>query len=125
MQSAAGIVAIAFIIAALLVSFVLGHTLHWTFLTLGIFDQPLLGDQFTVTTAIAAAIGFGAAFFTWRNPRINTLAQEVVAELRKVTWPTAAETRAATVVVIVTSVAVSLVLGAFDLGFNWVIERIF
>ena len=61
----------------------------------------------------------------WRNVTINTLAQEVVTELKKVTWPTVDETRMATVVVIITSFAVSAVLGIFDVGFNWIIERIF
>jgi len=42
-----------------------------------------------------------------------------------VTWPSADETRVATLVVIVTSMVVSAVLGFFDLGFNWVMERIF
>ena len=125
MQRVAGMVAIAFIVAALIVSFVLGHTLHWAFLTLGVIDRPLLGDRFTTSTAIAAFVAFGAAFGTWRTPRINTLAQEVVQEIEKVTWPTGLETRAATLVVILTSVAVSLILGLFDMSFNWIIERVF
>lgn len=125
MQSVGGIVAIAFILLAAIVSFVLGHAFHWTFLTVGVIDQPILGDQFTLTNLIAMVLSFGGSFALWRNATINTLSQEVVTELKKVTWPTGLETRAATVVVIVTSVVVSLVLGAFDLGFNWIIERIF
>jgi preprotein translocase subunit SecE len=125
MQSVAGLVALGFIFISLVVSFVLSHSLHWLFLTLGIIDSPILGDQFTLTTLVSAALSFGTGFFTWRHPHINALAQEVVAELKKVTWPTAAETRAATVVVILTSMVVSAVLGFFDLGFNWVMERIF
>ena len=50
MQSVAGIVALSFIFLALVVAFVLSHALHWTFLTLGIIDNPILGDRFTVTT---------------------------------------------------------------------------
>lgn len=125
MQSVAGLVALGFIFISLVVSFVLSHSLHWLFLTLGIIDSPILGDQFTLTTLVSAVLSFGTGFFTWRHPHINMLAQEVVAELKKVTWPSAAETRAATVVVILTSMAVSAVLGFFDLGFNWVMERIF
>jgi preprotein translocase subunit SecE len=125
MQSVLGIVAISFILAALLVSYVVAHGLHWAFLSLGVIDRPLLGDRFTTTTAIAAALAFGLAFALWRSPRVNGLAQEVVSELKKVTWPSMAETKAATVVVIITSILVSLLLGVFDLGFNWLIERIF
>ena len=125
MQSVAGLVALGFIFISLVVSFVLSHSLHWLFLTAGIIDSPILGDQFTLTTLVAGLLSFGTGFGTWRHPRINGLAQEVVAELKKVTWPSAAETRAATVVVILTSMVVSAVLGFFDLGFNWVMERIF
>ena len=125
MQSVAGLVALGFIFISLVVSFVLSHGLHWAFLALGVIDRPILGDQFTVTTLLAAVVSFGTGFFTWRHPTVNALAQEVVTELKKVTWPSVDETRIATVVVIVTSMVVSAVLGFFDLGFNWVMERIF
>lgn len=125
MQSVAGIVAIAFILVGLVVSYVLNHTLHWLFLSLGVIDRPLLGDQFTTATAIAAAIAFGSAFTLWRNASVNTLAQEVVGELKKVTWPSLLETRASTLVVIITSVVFSVLLGLFDLGFNRMVEWIF
>ncbi|MBI5494956.1 MAG: preprotein translocase subunit SecE [Deltaproteobacteria bacterium] len=125
MQSVGSLVALGFIFLSLAVSFVLSHTLHWVFLNLGIIDTPILGDRFTLTTLIAAAVSFGTGFLLWRNATVNPMAHEVVAELKKVTWPTGEETRAATLVVIVTSVVVSLVLGFFDLGFNWVINRIF
>lgn len=50
---------------------------------------------------------------------------DIIAELRKVTWPTFAETRYLTVVVAIVSLVMALFLGALDLGFGWVIERIF
>jgi len=125
MQSVAGIVALGFIFLALVSAFVVSHGLQWLFLTLGVVDTPIVGDNFTTSTLIGAVLSFGIAFFCWRSPRLNTLAQEVVQELKKVTWPSGAETRMATVVVVVTSFVVSMVLGFFDLGFNWIIERIF
>lgn len=50
---------------------------------------------------------------------------DVIAELRKVTWPTGSETRYLTLVVAVVAVAMGLFLGVLDLGFGWVVERIF
>lgn len=50
---------------------------------------------------------------------------DVISELRKVTWPTFAETRYLTVVVAIVAVAMGLFLGAIDLGFGWIVERIF
>lgn len=50
---------------------------------------------------------------------------DVVSELRKVTWPSFAETRYLTIVVAVVAVAVGVVLGLFDLLFGWIVERLF
>jgi preprotein translocase SecE subunit len=49
---------------------------------------------------------------------------EISSELRKVTWPTFAETRYLTMVVIVVAVAVGVVLGAVDIFFNWLIDEL-
>ncbi|HEY8490543.1 MAG TPA: preprotein translocase subunit SecE [Dehalococcoidia bacterium] len=48
---------------------------------------------------------------------------DVVSELRKVTWPTREEATNLTIVVVVVSIAVGLVLGGIDLGFSWIIEQ--
>jgi preprotein translocase subunit SecE len=50
---------------------------------------------------------------------------DVISELRKVTWPSFAETRYLTVVVAIVAVLMGIFLGLLDLGFGWVIERIF
>lgn len=50
---------------------------------------------------------------------------DVIAELRKVTWPTASETRYLTVVVAIVSIIMAALLGTLDLAFGWAIERIF
>jgi preprotein translocase subunit SecE len=50
--------------------------------------------------------------------------EEIVSELKKVTWPTRQETAYLTMVVIIVSVAVGLMLGAIDIFFNWLIDRL-
>jgi preprotein translocase subunit SecE len=50
--------------------------------------------------------------------------QEVVAELKKVTWPSRDEVVRLTLVVIVVSVAVGALLGTIDLIFAWLMERL-
>ncbi len=50
---------------------------------------------------------------------------DIIAELRKVTWPTFSETRYLTVVVAIVAITVGLFLGGVDLLFGWIIERIF
>ena len=49
---------------------------------------------------------------------------EVVAELRRVTWPTREETMRLTLMVIAVSAAVGVFLGLVDMGFARLFERI-
>jgi preprotein translocase SecE subunit len=50
---------------------------------------------------------------------------DIIAELRKVTWPPFSEVRYLTFVVAVVAVAVGLLLGGLDLLFGWIIEQLF
>ena len=50
---------------------------------------------------------------------------DVISELRKVTWPTFAETRYLTMVVAVVAIIIGVILGLFDLLFGWIIEQLF
>jgi preprotein translocase subunit SecE len=49
---------------------------------------------------------------------------DIVSELKKVTWPSRDETIYLTTVVIIVSVAVGIVLGGVDFFFNWLIDRL-
>ena len=61
----------------------------------------------------------------YRNPNINGLANEVAAELKKVTWPTGKEVKIATVVVVVMAIISALILGLFDAVWSTVTELIY
>jgi preprotein translocase SecE subunit len=50
---------------------------------------------------------------------------DIISELRKVTWPTFAETRYLTFVVAIVAVSVGILLGGVDFFFGWIIEKIF
>lgn len=62
------------------------------------------------------------AFLSRLQPRFIA---DIVSELRKVTWPTFAETRYLTVVVAIVAVAVGIFLGGIDLVFGWAVEKLF
>ena len=49
---------------------------------------------------------------------------EIAAELRKVTWPSLAETRAATIAVIVASLIAAVLLGLFDVFWQFLTDKI-
>jgi preprotein translocase SecE subunit len=82
----------------------------------GISDPPVVGSQFTATTLVGIGVALVAGIIAVRNQRAHDFSHEVVAELRKVTWPSRHETQRATVVVIVTTLIISFMLGLFDLA---------
>jgi len=57
-------------------------------------------------------------------PRIRTYFGEIIAELRKVVWPTREETRRLTVMVIIVAGAIGIFLGVMDYAFTRIMESI-
>jgi preprotein translocase subunit SecE len=49
--------------------------------------------------------------------------RDIIAELKKVSWPTRDETVRLTGVVIVVSITIGLMLGGVDIAFNWLIDN--
>jgi len=78
-----------------------------------------LGENFTLAHLIGIVITLIIGWFCWRHENLNRSAHEVVEELRKVTWPTGAETQTATIVVIVATAAITLVLWMYDIFWGW------
>jgi preprotein translocase subunit SecE len=63
--------------------------------------------------------------FAWLQRLTPRFAGDVIAELKKVTWPTFAETRYLTIVVAIVALVMGIFLGGIDLLFGWIIERLF
>jgi preprotein translocase subunit SecE len=59
-------------------------------------------------------------FLAFLRPR---WVEDIISELRKVTWPTRQDTVNLTMVVVVVSLAVGFALGGIDLLFSWIIEN--
>jgi len=120
------IVAIGYIVLALLAGFFLEHVLLAVFGSFGT-TQPLtrpLWNDWAWSSFIGLGISFGAAFYLWNNPKKREVSFEIVAELRKVSWPSFAETRAATVAVIVASLIAAALLGLFDVLWQFLTDKI-
>lgn len=100
-----------YLVGAVVAFYLLQWSIDWIWGSVG--TAP---SDFTITLLAAlGAAGFGV--YMYRNDRYYTLANEVASELKKVTWPTAKEVRAATIVVIVMAILSALILGFFD--FIW------
>jgi len=68
----------------------------------------------TTMSLMAGVFSIALATILYRNDRVHGLANEVAVELKKVTWPTAKEVRAATIVVIIMAVLSAGILFAYD-----------
>src|SRR5580704_8999110 len=112
-------VTIAYIAFAIVAAVVVARLLHAGFEYFGVQDYPLLGSDFPVSDVAAVVLAILAFVFTFRNPDIRPLADQVASELSKVVWPTRQETWSATLVVIVTVIVSSVYLGVFDAVWLW------
>jgi preprotein translocase subunit SecE len=112
-----------YICGAVLLFFVLQWSIDWVW---GYFDRYIgtAPSEFTISL-VSFVVALAAGIITYRNDRIYTLANEVSSELKKVTWPTAKEVRAATMVVIVMSVISAVILGFFDLIWSNLTELVY
>jgi preprotein translocase subunit SecE len=81
-------------------------------------------DEFVVTV-IGAVFSVVLAATLYKNARIYQLATEVASELSKVTWPSAKEVRAATIVVVVMTLIAAAILGLFDLVWSQLTEVVY
>jgi preprotein translocase subunit SecE len=108
------IVAIFYVLAAIALGVFLEKVLALVFGYTRVNDFSVLGD-WTLSTVVGYAIAAIVAVVVWRIPKTQTVSLEIALELRRVTWPSLRETRAATVAVIVASLVAAVILGLFDL----------
>lgn len=98
---------------AAFVAFVMTNLIGTILAAVGVGDIELFGGL-VLHTVIGVLIGVGVGVWGWMSPRIQEVGQEIASELKKVTWPSWPEIKAATVAVVVFSVVAALILGAFD-----------
>jgi preprotein translocase subunit SecE len=100
--------------AALALGVFLEKVLGLVFTYAKLNDWAIFGEDWTLSTVIGYAIAVAVTVVAWKTPRVNELSMQVALELKKVTWPTLRETRAATVAVVVATFAAAVLLGFFD-----------
>ena len=120
------LVAIGYVVLAIAAGLFLEHVLLVVF---GVFaptqplTRPLVGE-WTWSTVIGLGVAAAVALYLWMAPKTHEVSLEIAGELRKVSWPGFAETRAATIAVIVASLIAAVLLGLFDVFWQFVTDKI-
>ena len=108
------LVAIFFVLAAIAIGVFLEKILGLVFSYTRWNDAAIFGEDWTLSTVIGFAIAVVAAVVLWRTPKVQATSLDIASELKKVTWPTFRETRAATVAVVIATFVAAIILGVFD-----------
>ena len=118
------VVAIFYVVAAIVLGMFLEKVLELLFAGIGVNDFSILG-----MANLSSALGFGLAILVaavvWRVPKTQHVSLEIALELRRVTWPSLRETRAATIAVIIASFVAAAILGVFDLAWSWLSSKVY
>jgi preprotein translocase subunit SecE len=108
-------VILAFVVGAILLGMVVQAAVASAMLQFSVTDDRLLGGL-TSTSTLLGVVGGGASFaIALRSAVWVKYADEVIGELRKVTWPSREETVRATTTVVLTTIFVAALLGLYDL----------
>ncbi len=118
------IVAIFYVIAAIVLGVFLEKISALVFSYGRVNDFAVFGD-WTLSTVVGFALAAVIAVVVWRYPKTQAVSLEIALELRRVTWPSLRETRAATVAVIVASAIAAVILGVFDFVWSWLSAKIY
>jgi preprotein translocase SecE subunit len=107
------------------------------FMAFGLFTLWLLDKLITViwdrfaeppaslVTLLSAVCAVAGTLMLYKHERVSRATHEVVAELAKVSWPTRKETQVSTLVVIVTSVIASVIVGGLDATWSALTDLIY
>jgi preprotein translocase subunit SecE len=108
-----------YLFGGVLLFYLLKWSVDWIW---GYFTRTPSDLYITIFAAVAALV---TCLVLYRHERTYTLISEIAAELKKVTWPTGKEVKAATMVVIVMTIISAIILGFFDMVWSKVTEVIY
>lgn len=116
----------AFFIGFLLLAYVFSNLTEDMWAMLWSFYPRELGrPQPNTANAIGVGLALLCAVIAWRNQRWFKFVSEVAVEVSQVTWPTKAETRVATIVVVVLTLICSVILSMMDLFWSNVTDWLY
>lgn len=107
--------AIAYVVLAFTLAMFLTRITSLILGAVRINDTSFFGiAELSISSIVGFVIAATAGILLWTNPRTHGASIDIATELKRVTWPSFAETRVSTVAVIVASVVAALILFVFD-----------
>jgi preprotein translocase SecE subunit len=91
------------------------------YLYLSFYQVRRLAGIAALREAVPVALGALTFFLLFKNAQVNTVLEEVVAELRKVTWPAREDVVRSTTVVIICILIASFIFAGFDVMWGKII----
>ena len=120
------LVAIGYVLLGLFAGLFLEHVLLLAFGASAV-TQPLtrpLYNDWTWSSVIGLGVAAAVGIYLWKLPKTHDVSLEIASELKRVSWPSMAETRAASVAVIVATVISAVLLGFFDVFWQYLTDLI-
>jgi preprotein translocase subunit SecE len=115
----------AYFAAGIGVAFISSKALDFAWLKLQGY-KPVVGDpRDEIVMPLSALIGAGVAVYYWFRTRARQLAEEVAAEMSKVTWPSRTEVTNGTVVVIVTTLVSTVFFALMDKFWGFITNLVY
>jgi preprotein translocase subunit SecE len=116
------IVTICVVAFSILIGFTLSTLLRALSGAFGIIAQAMNYDWFKHGLPVVVALGLFASLQF--NKQFLTWADEVIAEIKKVVWPSVKDTRGMTIVVIVMVFISSIIISVFDLFSGFILNQL-
>lgn len=77
-------------------------------------DPQIIGEDVTLTGLLGFGLAAALAIYVYMNAKLREGGLDIAAELKRVSWPSMAETRVSTIAVVIASLVSSLILFFFD-----------
>jgi preprotein translocase subunit SecE len=115
----------AYFAAAIGIAFIASKAIDFAWLKLQNY-QPSIGEpRDEIVMPIAGIVGAGTAVYYWYRTKARQLAEEVAAEMSKVTWPSRTEVTNGTVVVIVTTIVSTVFFALMDKFWGFITNLVY
>jgi preprotein translocase SecE subunit len=113
------IIVTSYLLSSMVLWFLTRSAIQWFYLTF--YQVRRLPGIAFAREALPVLVGGVAFLILFRHPRTTPLLDEVITELKKVTWPSRDEVVKSTTVVLICVLFASFMLAGFDLAWGKVI----